>query len=78
MNVMQGSLIILDLGTPNVKYMWKGTELHGVVKVFVYKGTSLTVTVADKGASLTVTVVDKEAVPVDEMKAYGIKVKEVR
>ena len=67
MNVMQGSLIILDLGTPNVKYMWKGTELHGGVKVFVYKGTSLTVTVVDKGA-----------VPVDEMKAYGIKVKEVR
>ena len=67
MNVMQGSLVIIDLGTPNVKYMWKGKELQGVVKVFVYKGTSL-----------TVTVVDKNAVPADEMKVYGIKVKEVR
>lgn len=67
MNVMQGSLVILDLGTPNVKYMWKGSELQGVVKVFVYKGTSL-----------TVTVVDKSVVPVDEMKAYGINVKEIR
>ena len=65
MNVMQGSLVVIDLGTPNVKYMWKGKELQGVVKVFVYKGTSL-----------TVTVVDKNAVPADEMKAYGIKVKE--
>ena len=67
MNVMQGSLVIIDLGTPNVKYMWKGKELQGVVKVFVYKGTSL-----------TVTVVDKNAVPVAELKAYGIKVKEQR
>lgn len=67
MNVMQGSLVILDLGTPNVKYMWKGKELRGVVKVFVYNGTSL-----------TVTVVDKSVVPVDEMKAYGIKVKDVK
>ena len=66
MNVMQGSLVILDLGTPNVKYMWKGSELQGVVKVFVYRGTSL-----------TLTVVDKTAVPVDELKAYGIKVKEL-
>ena len=66
MNVMQGSLVILDLGTPNVKYMWKGSELQGVVKVFVYRGTSL-----------TLTVVDKTLVPVDELKAYGIKVKEL-
>ena len=67
MNVMQGSLIILDLGTPNVKYMWKGTELQGVVKVFVYKGTSV-----------TLTVVDKLLLPVTELKAYGIKVKELK
>ena len=65
MNVMQGSLVILDLGTPNVKYMWKGSELQGVVKVFVYRGTSL-----------TMTVVDKTLVPLDELKAYGIKIKE--
>ena len=67
MNVMQGSLVILDLGTPNVKYMWKGSELRGVVKVFVYKGTSLTITVKDKSV-----------VPVEELIAYGIKVKELR
>ena len=65
MNVIQGSLVILDLGTPNVRYMWKGSELQGVVKVFVYKG-----------ASMTMTVVDKMLVPVDELRAYGIKVKE--
>ena len=67
MNVVQGSLVILDLGTPNVRYMWKGSELQGVVKVFVYKGTSV-----------TLTVVDKTLVPVDELRAYGIKVKEVK
>ena len=67
MNVMQGSLVILDLGTPNVKYMWKGSELQGVVKVFVYRGTSLTITVKDKSV-----------VPVEELRAYGIKVKELR
>lgn len=67
MNVMQGSLIILDLGTPNVKYMWKGTELQGVAKMFVYKGTSV-----------TLTVVDKLLLPVTELKAYGIKVKELK
>ena len=67
MNVMQGSLVILDLGTPNVKYMWKGSELRGVVKVFVYKGTSLTITVKDKSV-----------VPVEELITYGIKVKELR
>ena len=66
MNVMQGSLVIIDLGTPNVKYMWKGKELQGVVKMFVYKGTSV-----------TLTVVDKEVLPVAELKAYGIKVKEL-
>ena len=67
MNIMQGSLVILDLGTPNVKYVWKGVELQGVVKMFVYKGTSV-----------TLTVVNKEVLPLAELKAYGIKVKEVR
>ena len=65
MNIMQGSLVILDLGTPNVKYVWKGVELQGIVKMFVYKGTSV-----------TLTVVNKEVLPVAELKAYGIKVKE--
>ena len=66
MNIMQGSFVVLDLGTAGVKYLWKGTELAGVVKMFVYKGTSV-----------TLTVVDKEVLPVAEMKAYGIKVKEL-
>ena len=66
MNIMQGSFVVLDLGTTNVKYLWKGTELAGVVKMFVYKGTSV-----------TLTVINKEALPVAELKAYGIKVKEL-
>ncbi len=40
--------------------------LQGVVKMFVYKGTSV-----------TLTVVDKTLLPVAELKAYGIKVKEL-
>lgn len=65
MNVMQGSLVILDLGTPNVKYMWKGTPLEGIIKMFVYKG-----------ASITLTCKDKNILPLDELKAYDIKIKE--
>ncbi len=67
MNVLQGSLVILDLGTPSVKYLWKGVELQGIVKMFIYKGTSV-----------TLTVINKEVPRVAEMKAYGIKVKEVK
>ena len=67
MNIMQGSFVVLDLGTTNAKYLWKGTELAGVVKMFVYRGTSI-----------TLTVVDKEVLPVAELKAYGIKIKEVK
>ena len=67
MNIMQGSFVVQDLGTTNVKYLWKGTELAGVVKMFVYKGTSV-----------TLTVVDKKVLPVAELKAYGIKVKELQ
>ena len=67
MNIMQGSFVVLDLGTASVKYLWKGTELAGVVKMFVYRGTSV-----------TLTVVDKEVLPVAELKTYGIKIKEVK
>ena len=67
MNVLQGSLIILDLGTANVKYLWKGVELQGIIKMFIYKGTSV-----------TLTVINKEVLPVAEMKAYGIKIKEAK
>lgn len=61
----QGSLTILDLGTENPKYFWKGVELVGISKIFVYRGTKL-----------TLTVTDKTLVPLEELKAYGIKVKE--
>ena len=66
MTTLQGSFMILDLGSPTVKYLWKGQELQHVVKMFVYKGTSV-----------TLTVINKEALPVAELKAYGIKVKEL-
>ena len=65
MNVLQGRFFILNLGTKNVIYLWKGEQLQGVIKMFVYKGTSITLTVADK-----------TAIPYTELKAYGIKIKE--
>lgn len=66
MVTMSGSFVVVGLGTDNVRYMWNGVELQGVVKMFVYRGTSVTLTVADKSV-----------LPVAELKAYGIKVKEV-
>jgi hypothetical protein len=62
-----GKLVIIDLGMPTAHYLWNGVALEGVIKVFVYRGTSLTVTVADKSV-----------IPVAEMKLAGIKVKEVK
>ena len=66
MNILQGSFTILDLGKQTARYFFNGQELQGVVKVFVYKGTSVTLTVADKSI-----------LPVAELLVYGIKVKEV-
>ena len=66
MNVLQGAFTILNLGRPTAKYLLNGQELQGVVKMFVYKGTSV-----------TLTVINKEVLPVVELKAYGIKVKEL-
>lgn len=66
MVTMSGSFVVVGLGTDNVRYMWNGVELQGVVKMFVYRGTSVTLTVADKSV-----------LPVAEPKAYGIKVKEI-
>lgn len=66
MVTMSGSFVVVGLGTDNVRYMWNGVELRGVVKMFVYRGTSVTLTVADKSV-----------LPVAELKAYGIKVKEI-
>lgn len=66
MVTISGSFVVVGLGTDNVRYMWNGVELRGVVKMFVYRGTSVTLTVADKSV-----------LPVAELKAYGIKVKEI-
>ena len=66
MNVLQGAFTVLDLGKPTARYFFNGQELQGVVKMFVYKGTSV-----------TLTVLDKTLLPVSELKAYGIKVKEL-
>ena len=66
MNVLQGAFATLDVGKPSARYFFNGQELQGVVKMFVYKGTSV-----------TLTVVDKTLLPVAELKAYGIKVKEL-
>ena len=67
MNVLQGSFTVVDLGKPTARYFFNGQELQGIIKVFVYRGTSVTLTVSDK-----------EVLPVAELKAYGIKVKEQR
>lgn len=64
MNIVQGSLVVINLGMEGTKYLWNGRELEGVTKVFVYNG--------DK---LTITVKDKSVIPVSELKASGIKVK---
>ena len=66
MNVLQGAFTTLDVGKPSARYFFNGQELQGVVKMFVYKGTSV-----------TLTVINKEVLPVAELKAYGIKVKEL-
>ena len=66
MVTISGSFVVVGLGTDSVRYMWNGVELQGVVKMFVYRGTSVTLTVADKSV-----------LPVAELKAYGIKVKEI-
>lgn len=63
----QGALVAVDLGTPDVKYFWNGRQLTEVVKIFVYRGTSLTV--MHNG-------LDNETI--GQMRAHGIKVKEMR
>ena len=66
MTTTSGSFVIIDIGLPTVKYFWKGIPLEGVSKIFVYKGTSITLTVKDK-----------TILPIDDLKSYGIKVKEL-
>ena len=64
MVTMQGALVIVDLGTENVKYLWKGVVQTAITKVFVDRGTSLTVHHSGLDADV-----------IKEMKEYGIKVK---
>ena len=66
MTTAQGALVIADLGTPNAKYFWNGRQLTEVVKVFVYRGSSLTIT--HRGL---------DSATIEQMQAYGIKLKEV-
>lgn len=66
MVTFSGAFTVIGLGTITPKYLWNGVELRGVVKMFVYKGLHVSLTVADKSV-----------LPVAELKAYGIKVKEI-
>jgi len=66
MVTFSSAFTVIGLGTTTPKYLWNGEELRGVVKMFIYKGTSITLTVADKSV-----------LPLAELKAYGIKVKEI-
>ena len=63
MNSTSGKITIIDLN----RVYFNGRELQGVVKCFIYKGEHL-----------TITVVDKSLVPVAELKAIGVKVKEYK
>lgn len=65
--VLQGSFTVLGLGSSDVKYMWGGEALQGIIRMFVYKGTAVTLTCNDKNL-----------LPLAELKAYGIKVKEAK
>lgn len=67
MVTFSGAFVVIGLGTDNVKYLWNGLSLEGVLKMFVYKGNKVTLTVADKSI-----------LPLVELKEYGIKVKEIK
>lgn len=67
MNVIQGAMVIVDLGTPNAKYYWRGQLLTAVDRVFIYRGQSMTV----HHCGLDNTTIQ-------QMREYGIKVKEVK
>ena len=66
MVTLSAKFVMIGCGN-DAKYMLNGVEIQGVVKAFIYRGTYLTLTVKDKSA-----------VPVAELKAIGIKVKEVK
>lgn len=62
-----GKLTIIDLGKDTAQYFWNGTALGYVTGIFVYKKTSVTLYTTNKAE-----------LPVAELKAYGIKVKEIK
>ena len=67
MVTLHSALTATNLGAANTQYYFNGKALEGVVKAFIYKGTSV-----------TLTCLDKSVLPVAELKAAGIKVKEQR
>ena len=67
MTTLQGAFVTVGLGSINPKYMWNGKELQGIIKMFVYHGTSITLTCKDKSL-----------LPLNELKTYGIKIKEIK
>lgn len=62
-----GKFTIIDLGKETAQYFWNGTALENIVGVFVYRKTSV-----------TLHTTDKTQLPVEELKAYGIKVKQIK
>lgn len=67
MTTTVGKLVIIDLGKETAQYFWNGKRLTGISGVFVYRKTSVTLYASDKSV-----------LPIDELKAYGIKVKEAK
>lgn len=64
---VSGKFVIIGLGTEDVKYLWNGKLLEGILGIFIYRNTKI---------SLKVT--DKSILPCNEMLEYGIKIKEKR
>lgn len=62
-----GKLTIIDLGKETAQYFWNGIALGYITGVFVYRKTSV-----------TLYTTNKSELPLDELKANGIKVKEIK
>ena len=62
-----GKLVIIDLGKDTAQYFWNGVALGYITGVFVYRKTSV-----------TLYTTNKSELPLDELKANGIKVKEIK
>ena len=67
MTTTTGKLTIIDLGKETAQYFWNGVTLGYIVGVFVYRKTQVTLYTTNKAE-----------LPLDELKANGIKVKEIK